>query len=366
MRLVSLLQSKAKNRLKACIWYKLACVKDTQVEWRTVMKKKISVLLVCIISVIGLFGCSSSKSAATILIMSDVQEQGHPTAMACDKFAELVKEKTNGRIIIETYHGSTLGTEEDQIKQVAVGGIDFSRNSTAGLAIYDDNFKALQALYLYKNDEHMWNVLNGEIGDSLLNSDKLKQNGVIGLTWYTGGSRNFYNDKKEVKSPTDLSGLNIRVNTDSMISFLKKVGATPKNVSYNDIFSSIQSGALDGAENNWPSYISTNHYSVAKYITVDEHTSIPEMIIASKATMDKLSAEDQKIIKECAQESTKYQIEEMKKYDDKAIQTAKDAGCTITYLNDSQAKQFQDAAVSVNEDVNAKYMTLINKIKAVN
>lgn len=328
------------------------------------MKRKISIFIMFVILCSSLLACGTSSDSKTVLIMSDVQEGDHPTARACDKFAQMVKEKTKGRVEIEVYHGATLGTEEEQIKQVAVGGIDFSRNSSSGLSVYEDQLKALQALYLYDNDDNMWNVLNGSIGNELLNSDELKNNGIIGLCWFSGGSRNFYNSKKEVKSPSDLAGLNLRVNTDYMTGLLNKEGATPRNVAYNDILSSLQSKAIDGAENNWPSYISTGHYKEAKYITIDEHTRIPEMIIASADTMKKLSNEDQTIIKECAQEVSTYQIEEMKKYDEQAINTAKEAGCQITYLNDSQIKEFQNAAESVNTEVSGKYMTLINKIKA--
>lgn len=326
------------------------------------MKKRILLAGIIMTMLFALSGCGS-KQEVTTLIMSDVQEGDHPTAKACDKFAELVKEKTNGRIVIEVYHGSTLGTEAEQIAQATVGGIDFVRVSSP-VAAYDDDIKAFQALYLYGSEDDMWKVLDGQIGNEFLKAQKLKDNGLEGLCWISGGSRNFYNNVKPVSSPEDLKGLTLRVNTDSMFAFLDKCGAKGVNVSYGDIYNAIADGTIDGAENNWPSYISTGHYKVAPYITVDEHTRIPEMIVASTETMNKLSQEDQQIIRECATEAGKLQRQWMQEYDEKAIKEAEAAGCTITYLTKEQVAKFQSVAEPVNEQVSSKYMDIIKRIKA--
>ena len=213
-------------------------------------------------------------------------------------------------------------------------------------------------------EDDMWKVLDGDIGNEFLKAQKLKDNGIEGLCWFSGGSRNFYNNVKAVTSPDDLKGLTLRVNTDSMFAFLEKCGAKGINVSYGDIYNAISDGTIDGAENNWPSYISTGHYKVAPYITVDEHTRIPEMIAASTETMSKLSAQDQQIIRECANEASHLQRQWMKEYDEKAIKQAEEAGCTITYLTQEQVAKFQSVAEPVNEKVSSKYINIIKKIKA--
>lgn len=325
------------------------------------MKKRIFLVGIIMTLMFAFTGCGSSQEVTT-LIMADVQEGQHPTALACDEFAELVSKKTNGRIKIEVYHGQTLGTEAEQIAQVTVGGIDFVRVSSP-ISTYYDDIKAFQALYLYGSEDDMWKVLDGSLGDEFLKSQKLKDNGIEGLCWISGGSRNFYNDVKEISSPEDLKGLTIRVNTDSMFAFLEKCGAKGINVSYGDIYNAISDGTIDGAENNWPSYISTGHYQVAPYITVDEHTRIPEMIVASTATMNKLSAADQEIIRECAKEAGLLQRQWMQEYDEKAIKEAEAAGCKITYLTKDQVAKFQSMAEPVNQQVSAKYMSIINRIK---
>lgn len=328
------------------------------------IKKRICFLLCLVLMISMLPGCGNeAKKDAIVLIMADVQTGEHPTAKACDEFAKLVKEKSGGKIIVEVYHGSTLGTEAQQVDQVTVGGIDFARVSSSAVSKYYDDLKALQALYLYNSEDSMWKVMDGALGTEMLTSNELKTNGIEGICWFSGGARNFYNNKKEVKSPKDLSGLTLRVNTNSMFAFLEACGSKGLNVSYNDIYNSITAGNIDGAENNWPSYISTNHYEVAKYITVDEHTRIPEMIIVSKKTMESLSAENQAIIREAAKEASQIQRKAMLEYDNEAIKKAEKSGCTITYLDDAQVAEFQKVADPVNREVSSKYISIINKIK---
>ncbi|MCD7709530.1 MAG: TRAP transporter substrate-binding protein DctP [Clostridiales bacterium] len=318
------------------------------------MKKTVSCILVlCMVVAMGLAGCGTSSSNQVTLLMADVQEGDHPTALACDKFADLVYQKTNGRINIEVYHGDTLGTEAEQAVQVSAGGLDFARIATGSLTDYEPILKAFQCLYLYDSEDAMWDALNGSIGDSLLNSEGFAENNIVGLCWFSGGSRNFYNNQHEVHTPSDLEGLTLRVTSDSLFAFLEMNGATGINISYNDIYNSITQGVIDGAENNWPSYISTGHYEVAQYITIDQHQCIPEMIIASKSCMDSLSSSDQEIIKECAKEASEYQIQAMTDYEDEAIATAEAAGCTITYLSDEESAQFHEQGATVNAEVSA-------------
>lgn len=304
-----------------------------------------------------LSGCGK-KVEPTILLMSDVQKGDHPSAISCDKFAEMVYDRTDGRVKIEVYHGDTLGSEGDQMTQVTVGGIDIARIS-GQVSNYEPDLKAFQSLYLYDSEEAMWKVLNGSIGEQLLTADELAENNVVGLCWFSGGSRNFYNNQKEIHTPEDLAGLTIRVNTDPMIKFLENAGANPVNIAYNDIYDSIKNGVLDGAENNWPSYISTEHYTVAKYITIDQHTCIPEMLVMSKSALESLSPKDQEIVKQCAKEISAYQIQAMKDYEAEAIKTAKEAGCVITELSDEESKLFHEAGAAVNEVVSADYMDVI-------
>jgi TRAP-type C4-dicarboxylate transport system substrate-binding protein len=150
-----------------------------------------------------------------------------------------------------------------------------------------------------------------------------------------------------------------------MMGMVSAMGGEPVPVAFADIYSAFEKGTVDGAENNWPSYISADHYKVAKYITIDEHLRIPEMIIASKKSMDKLSEEDQAIIAECAKKSTAKQLELWKAYEEEAIKTAEEEGCTITYLKADQIALFQKSVEQLNKIEGAAYSEVINAIAAV-
>lgn len=323
--------------------------------------RKRTVFAGCLLAMALTFTGCGKETDSTVFIMSDVQMGDHPTAKACDEFAEEVYKETDGRVKIEVYHGDTLGAESDQMEQLRIGGIDFARLS-GPISNYLEDMKAFQSLYLYDSEEDMWDVLESSVGDELLNAKGLTDNNMVGLCWFSGGSRNFYNNKKEIKSPEDLNGLTIRVNTDPMIKLVSMNGGTPVNIAYNDIYNSIKKGTIDGAENNWPSYISTGHYEVAKYITVDKHTCIPEMIIASESALEKMSAEDQETVKRVAKEISKKQIQAFKEFDEQAIDQAKESGCTVTELTEAESAAFKKQGEEVNNEVNGQYQDVIERI----
>lgn len=322
--------------------------------------KRIISTLVAATAVFSLTACGEPDDQVTLL-MADVQEGEHPTAVACDDFAELVYDRTDGRVNIEVYHGDTLGSEAEQMQQLTVGGLDLARVS-GPISNYNEDFKAFQSLYLYDSEDDMWDILNGSVGDDLLNSDQFDKNNLVGLCWFSGGSRDFYNSQREIKSPEDLKGLTFRVTTDAMFALLEKNGAKGINIAYNDIYDSISGGVIDGAENNWPSYISTEHYKVAKYITIDQHCCIPEMIVMSKTCLESLSAKDQEIVKECAKEISEQQIQAMKDYEEDAIKQAEKEGVKVTYLSDEASKEFRKQGAEINEEISADLMDVIDRI----
>jgi len=270
--------------------------------------------------------------------LAETHPQDYPTTQGDIKFAELVKERTNGRIIIEVYPGSQLGEEKAVIEQVQFGAIDFTRVSVSPLAAFVPVFNALQLPYLYRSQDHMWNVLLGPIGEELLAS--LEPSGFIGIGWFEPGARNFYNSRRPVSKPEDLAGLKIRVQeSELMVGMVQGLGAVATPMPYGEVYSGLQTGVIDGAENNWPSYESTSHYEVAKYFTLDEHTRVPEIIIASKISMDKLSEEDQKIIKQAALDAIPYQKQLWGDREKASEEKVRAGGSIITEVEDIAAWQ---------------------------
>ena len=268
-----------------------------------------------------------------VLRLAETHPKGYPTELGDEEFARLVKERSNGRIVIEVYPGSQLGQEKAVIEQVQFGAIDITRVSVSPVAAFVPKLNAFQMPYLYRDEAHMWNVLNGDIGKDLLAS--LEPFGFIGLGWFEGGSRNFYNSKRPVKTPADLKGLKIRVQeSELMMGLVSAFGAVPTPMAYGEVYSALQTGVVDGAENNWASYFSTSHYEVAKYFTLDEHTRVPEIIIGSKISLGRLSKADQDLIRQAAADAVNFQRSEWAKYEQVSIDKVKAGGSQISIATD--------------------------------
>ncbi len=307
---------------------------------------------------------SAEETAAEpefVLRYAENQPQDYPTTQGAYKFAEMVEEKTNGRIKVEVYHGAQLGDEKSVLEQMQFGAIDFARVSLSPLAEFAPQLNVLQLPFMYRDGEHMWKVLEGEIGDEFKNG--LGDSGLVGLSWYDAGARNFYNSKREIKTIDDMKGLSIRVQENElMMDMVSALGANPTPMTYGEVYSGLQTGTIDGAENNWPSYESTSHYEVAKYFCLDEHTRVPELQIVSKMTMDKLSEEDQQIIRDCAVESAKVERELWAEREKLSEEKVKEGGSVITELAPEEKQKFQDACKPLYEKFAGDYMDTVNKI----
>ena len=310
----------------------------------------------------------ASAPAATaakpiVLRLAETHPADYPTTYGDQKFADLVKERTNGRIVIEVYPGSQLGQEKAVIEQVQFGAIDFTRVSLSPLGDFVPVLNALQMPYVYRSADHMWKVLLGPIGKELLAS--LEPSGFVGLGWFESGARNFYNSKHVVAKPEDLVGLKIRVQeSDLMVGLVQAFGAIATPMAYGEVYSALQTGVIDGAENNWPSYESTSHYEVAKYYTLDEHTRVPEIIIGSKISLDKLPKADQDIIKQAAMDAIPYQRQLWAEREKASEAKVRAAGCVITPIADKapwQAKM-QPLYAKQPADVQA-LIKRINEVK---
>lgn len=297
-----------------------------------------------------------------VLRLAEIHPADYPTTQGDLEFARLVEEKSQGRIKVEVYYGAQLGDEKTVVEQVQFGAIDFARISVSPVSEFAKDLNALQMPYLYRDGEHMWKVLNGPIGEAMLKSvEKAK---LIGLNWYDAGARNFYNSKKEIKSIADLKGMKIRVQQSKlMMEMIEAFGASPSPMPMGDVYSALQTGVIDGAENNWPSYISASHFEVAKFYTVDRHTMVPEITVASQVTMSKLSPEDQELIKQAAKEATPFQIEKWAAREKTDEEKAKAAGCTITYLDAATVAEFQKAMQPLYEKYGKDYADLIKQIQ---
>jgi len=278
-------------------------------------------------------------------------------------FAAYVKEQTKGAINITVYNNSVLGQEREAIEMTQTGAIDFIRVGINPLSSLNPQLNALGMPFLFRDREHMFRVLDGPIGDEV--REYLIPQNLYGLCWFDSGFRNFYNSKKEIKSPADLAGMKIRVQESAlMMDMVRFLGASPTPMAYGEIYTSIQNGIVDGAENNWPSYITAGHYEVAKFFTVDQHMAAPEMILINNDVWNKFTDAEKEIILAGAKEGARVEREEWLKAEQKYEQQARDSGNTITELTSAELELFVNALLPLyKEPAYTAYADLISRIR---
>ena len=272
---------------------------------RRISRRSVLALAAC--TALGAVGCGRAEEYTgpeLILRYAENQPEDYPTTQAALAFADLVAQRTEGRVKVVVYSGGGLGAEQSVIEQMQYGGIDFARGSLSQLAEQLPTLSVLQLPFLYTDAPQMWRVLDGEIGDGFLSS--LGAMDLVGLSWFDAGVRSFYTREK-VETLADLVGLTLRVQeSDLMSEMIQDLGAQPVQVVYSRVYAALHNAEIDGAENNWPSYEAMGHYEVAPYFLEDEHTRVPELQLASEAAMEKLAKLDESfpdIVRTCGKES---------------------------------------------------------------
>ncbi len=327
------------------------------------MKKLVSLLLVLVV----VMAFASAASAATVLKLAEVHAEGYPTSLADHEFARLVEEKTEGRIKVEVFTGGVLyANESDSIEALQLGDLAFTRVSASPVANFVPSINAIQMPYLYKSADHMWAVLNGEIGQKLLAGIEESNSGLVGLCYYDAGSRSFYLTK-EVKTVADMKGLKIRMqNNTMMLRMVELLGGTGvAGIGPNEVLNAITTRVVDGAENNWPTYQNMGDYNAAKFYILDQHTRVPEILLASKAVMDSLPEEDRAIIIECSKAVQQYEIEQWALKEKSSEEIVRAAGVTVVELTPEARAEFEAAMAPLYEEFGADYTEIINQIKEI-
>jgi tripartite ATP-independent transporter DctP family solute receptor len=272
---------------------------------------------------------------------------------------------TNGRISVQMYPSMQLGGEKEAIEQAQVGALQLARVSVGALGPVVDELNVFNMPYLFRDTAHMQKVIDGPIGQELL--DKVTNNpkaGLVGLLWMDAGARSLYDTKKAIKNIDDLKGMKFRVMGNPMfVDMMNSLGGNGVSMGYDQVFSALQTGVVDGAENNPPSFVFDNHYQVAKFLTLDEHLIVPEIVVMSRKTWDSLSPADQALVKKFSREAQMEERVLWNKYEKDAMDKAKAAGITITPIADK--KPFQDAVKPVWDKYGPKYADAIKRIQAV-
>ena len=252
---------------------------------------------------------------------SDVHPAGYPTVAAVESLGKKLEAATNGRLSVQMFASMQLGGEKEAIEQAQVGAIQLARVSVGTLGPVIDELNVFNLPFLFRNTAHMQKVIDGDIGTELL--DKVTNNdkaGLIGLCWMDAGARSVYTIKKPVHTIADLKGLKIRVIGNPMfVDMMNALGGNGVAMGYDQVFSALQTGVVDGAENNPPSYVFDNHYTVAKYYTLTQHLIVPEILVFSRKTWDTLSKDDQVLVKKFGREAQAEERDLWNKYEAAAL-----------------------------------------------
>jgi tripartite ATP-independent transporter DctP family solute receptor len=313
------------------------------------------------------FGSPSLAADKMVLKAADVHELGYPTVEAVIRMGKKLEAATNGRLSIQMYPSMQLGGEKEMIEQAQVGALQIARISLGPMGPLVPELNALQLPFVYRDVAHMHKVLDGPVGTSLL--QKLSDHptaGLIGLAYMDGGTRNVYNAVRPITKVADLKGLKIRMMGNPMfIDTMNALGGNGVGLGMDQLASALQTGVVDGAENNEPTYASEQHYRYAKYFSYTGHLMIPEILVFSKRSWQALSPDDQALVKKFGKEA---QFEERKLWaerEQKAIAQMKDNGTVINVVTPDAKKGFQTAVKPVWDKYGKSLEAVVKRIQDV-
>lgn len=308
------------------------------------------------------FCLSGTVYADMTLKIAEIHPAGYPTVVAQENMGKNIEKATNGELKFRMFSGGVLGSEKEVVEQVQLGAVQMTRVSLGTLGPVVPDVNVFNMPFVFRDHDHMRKVIDGEIGQEILDKITNSEFNMVGLAWMDGGVRNLYT-KKPVRKLEDLKGMKIRVIGNPMfIETFNALGASGIAMDTGEIFSALQTGVVDGAENNPPTMLEHNHFRNAKYYTLTGHLILPEPIVISKATWNKLTPEQQETVKKYAKEA---QFDERKLWDEKSAASEaklKEEGVEFIEVD---KKPFFDATAPIREKYGAPYADLIKRIEAV-
>jgi tripartite ATP-independent transporter DctP family solute receptor len=275
---------------------------------------------------------------------ADTQSEDYPTVQALRYMDSLVAERSGGRNQIRVFHSRQLGEEKETLEQTRAGAIDLNRTNVALIGTMVPAMNVLAMPFLFRSVEHLQKVLDGPIGNEILGS--FEPYGFVGLAFYDSGARSIYNSVRPVNSIADLKGMRFRVQqSEQMSDMIRSLGAQPIELPYGQVTTGLATRLIDGAENNWPPFVTTDHYKFAGYYTLTEHAMSPEVLVMSQKVWATLSPEDQKVFREAALRSSRFMREKWKDLEDRSRKQAEAAGVKV--VADFDRKPFEAAMAGI-------------------
>ncbi|WPZ33771.1 TRAP transporter substrate-binding protein [Thalassobaculum sp. OXR-137] len=264
----------------------------------------------------------------------------YPNTVAMDRFAELLDKNSDGRITLKMFHGGVLGSQPDAIEQLRIGAIEIGNFNLGPIGPVAPEANVVSLPFIFKDQDHMHRAMDGAPGEQI--SAGMEKIGIVALAWYDSGARSFYNTKKPIMKPEDVAGMKVRVmNNDLYSGMIAAMGGNPSPMAFSEVYQSLKTGVVDGAENNWPSYESTGHFEVAGFYSMSEHLIIPECVCINADVFNGLSDADKDLVRNAARESSVLQRELWAKRAEASRDKVIKAGVKFNAIDDKTA--FQEA-----------------------
>ena len=292
------------------------------INYNGLLPKALFILLLFMV-----MACGKEKEV-TVIKLGHGLSVTHPVHIAMVEMAKRLKEKSNATVLLEIYPNQQLGSERECLELLQIGSLGMTKVSTGVLENFVPKLKVLGLPFLFRDNEHRYKVLGGEIGEELLNASISKR--LKGLTFFDAGSRSFYS-KSPMDKPEDLNGLKLRVmESTTAMNMVTSLGGSPTPIAWGELYTALQQGIVDGAENNLPSFYLSRHYEVCKYLMLDEHSALPDELLISTLVWNKLSTQEQKWVKDAAMESSEFQKQIWQEAELEALNEVQKAGVIVT------------------------------------
>jgi tripartite ATP-independent transporter DctP family solute receptor len=313
------------------------------------------------IAALLLFSCGQEEEVKTLRLGHGLSVD-HSVHQAMVYMADRLKEKSGGKMELKVYPSEQLGSERECVELLQFGSLAMTKVSAAIMEGFVDKYRVLGLPYLFESKAHAFKVLDSEIGREILQSGESIW--LRGLGFYDSGYRSFYTKERPINTPGDLSGMKVRVMSSiNAINMVEAMGGSPTPISWGELYTALQSGGVDAAENNPPSFYLSRHYEICKFYSIDQHTQVPDVLLISQIIWDGLSPQEQQWLQEAATESVNYQRELWETSEQEAMDAVKAAGVEINYPDKSPFQQAVEEVYQPFED-NEELNSLIQRIKA--
>ncbi|SHG15185.1 tripartite ATP-independent transporter solute receptor, DctP family [Salegentibacter echinorum] len=323
---------------------------------------KLKLIFFLIPALLLFISCDRQEEVKTLRLAHGLDTR-HPVHKTMEILGERLEEKSEGSLKLQVYPSGQLGGEREALELLQIGSLDITKVSAAVLENFIPEYKVFSMPYLFKNKQHLFNVLDGQVGEDLLmRGDKFH---LRGLTFYDAGTRNFYTTETAIRKPQDLEDLKIRVMKSNMaVRMINELDGAPTPISWGELYTALQQGVVDGAENNLPSFYTSKHYEISKYLSMDEHTAIPDVLLISLETWNLLGKQERKWLIEAAEESKVEQRKLWAASEKESLKAVKAAGVEVIYPDKTAFSTETEDMIEMFEG-QPELINIIERIKKV-